>query len=51
MHSPQGRRTLLPAMLKTNVYIDGRGEDPEHVADLAVAFCMDGLGVTDTAGA
>ena len=34
----------------TNVYIDGRGEDPEHVADLAVAFCMHGLGVTSAAG-
>jgi AcrR family transcriptional regulator len=30
----------------TNVYIDGRGEDPEHVADLVVDFCMEGLGVS-----
>lgn len=29
----------------TNVYIDGRGEDPHHVADLVVDFCMEGLGV------
>lgn len=29
----------------TNVYIDGRGEDPGHVADLVVDFCMHGLGV------
>lgn len=29
----------------TNVYIDERGEDPEHVADLVVDFCMEGLGV------
>lgn len=29
----------------THVYIDGRGEDPEHVADLVVDFCMEGLGV------
>jgi AcrR family transcriptional regulator len=29
----------------TNVYIDGRGEDPDHVADLVVDFCMEGLGV------
>ncbi|CAB4545922.1 unannotated protein [freshwater metagenome] len=30
----------------TNVYIDGRGEDPEVVADLVVSFCRDGIGVT-----
>lgn len=29
----------------TNVYIDGRGADPEHVADMVVSFCRDGLGV------
>lgn len=29
----------------TNVYLDGRDEDPEHVADLVVSFCMEGLGV------
>jgi AcrR family transcriptional regulator len=29
----------------THVYIDGRDEDPEHVADLVVDFCMEGLGV------
>lgn len=27
----------------TRVYIDGRDEDPEAVADLVVAFCMDGI--------
>lgn len=27
----------------TRVYIDGRGEDPELVADLVVDFCMDGI--------
>jgi AcrR family transcriptional regulator len=29
----------------THVYIDGRGEDPELVADMVVSFCRDGLGV------
>lgn len=29
----------------TNVYIDGRQEDPELVADMVVSFCRDGLGV------
>ncbi|MHB1137716.1 MAG: TetR/AcrR family transcriptional regulator [Microthrixaceae bacterium] len=29
----------------TNVYIDGRREDPEQVADMVVSFCRDGLGV------
>lgn len=28
----------------TTVYIDERDEDPEHVADLVVAFCMEGIG-------
>jgi hypothetical protein len=28
----------------TTVYIDERHEDPEHVADLVVAFCMEGIG-------
>ena len=28
----------------TTVYIDDRAEDPEHVADLVVAFCMEGIG-------
>ena len=28
----------------TTVYIDDRGEAPEHVADLVVAFCMEGIG-------
>ena len=32
--------------LKTNVYIDGRAEDPELVADMVVDFCMEGLGVS-----
>lgn len=27
----------------TRVYIDGRGEDPDVVADLVVDFCMDGI--------
>ncbi|MBS1838511.1 MAG: hypothetical protein JST64_12540 [Actinobacteria bacterium] len=27
----------------TRVYIDGRGEEPEVVADLVVDFCMDGI--------
>jgi AcrR family transcriptional regulator len=31
----------------TTVYIDERGQDPEHVADLVVAFCMDGIDATD----
>jgi len=30
----------------TGVYIDGRGEDPEVVADLVVSFCRDGIGVS-----
>ena len=30
----------------TNVYIDGRGDDPEMVAEMVVSFCRDGLGVT-----
>ena len=30
----------------TNVYIDGRGGDPEAVADMVVDFCMEGLGVS-----
>ncbi|MEX0767495.1 MAG: TetR/AcrR family transcriptional regulator [Microthrixaceae bacterium] len=29
----------------TGVFIDGRGEDPEVVADLVVSFCRDGIGV------
>lgn len=29
----------------THVYIDGRDEDPDHVADLVVGFCMEGIGV------
>ena len=29
----------------THVYIDGRQEDPELVADMVVSFCRDGLGV------
>jgi len=29
----------------THVYIDGRGADPELVADMVVSFCRDGLGV------
>lgn len=29
----------------TTVYCDDRGETPEHVADLVVSFCMEGLGV------
>ncbi len=28
----------------TTVYFDERREDPEHVADLVVDFCMEGLG-------
>jgi AcrR family transcriptional regulator len=28
----------------TTVYIDDRGDDPEHVADLVVDFCMHGIG-------
>jgi AcrR family transcriptional regulator len=28
----------------TTVFIDERHEDPEHVADLVVAFCMEGIG-------
>jgi AcrR family transcriptional regulator len=32
----------------TNVYIDGRGDDPEVVADLVVSFCRDGIGVSVT---
>ncbi|MFZ4517940.1 MAG: TetR/AcrR family transcriptional regulator [Microthrixaceae bacterium] len=30
----------------TTVYIDERQEDPEHVADLVVDFCMEGMGVS-----
>lgn len=30
--------------IMTNVYIDERGDDPERVADLVVAFCMEGIG-------
>ncbi|MEI2699338.1 MAG: TetR/AcrR family transcriptional regulator [Microthrixaceae bacterium] len=28
----------------TRVYIDGRNDDPETVADMVVAFCMEGFG-------
>jgi len=30
----------------TRVYIDGRNENPETVADMVVAFCMEGIGGT-----
>jgi AcrR family transcriptional regulator len=29
----------------TNVYTDERSETPQHVADLVVSFCMEGIGV------
>jgi len=29
----------------TKVYIDGRGEDPDRVADMVVDFCLEGIGV------
>jgi AcrR family transcriptional regulator len=32
--------------IMTNVYIDERGDDPERVADLVVAFCMEGIGAS-----
>ncbi len=28
----------------TRIYIDDRGSDPEDVADMVVAFCMEGIG-------